>query len=66
MSSKSNERMTRVDDENGEVMEGYSGITRDAIILAREATHRLVVDSLRSIEMIQHGKDYRIEVRARR
>jgi hypothetical protein len=41
-------------------------MTRDTVILAREAAHRMVVDGLRSIEMIQTGKDYHIEVRSRR
>ena len=66
MTARTAERTTRVDDEKVEVMDNYSGTTRDTLILAREATHRMVVDGLRSIEMIQDGKDYRIEVRARR
>lgn len=66
MTARSAERTTRVDDDKIEVMDNYSGTTRDTLILTREATHRMVVDGLRSIEMIQDGKDYRIEVRARR
>ncbi len=66
MTARTAERTTRVDDEKVEVMDNYTGTTRDTLILAREATHRMVVDGLRSIEMIQDGKDYRIEVRARR
>lgn len=66
MSARPQERTTRVDNETVEVMDNYNGATRDTLILAREATHRMVVDDLRSIEMIQDGKDYRIEVRARR
>ena len=61
-----NERMTRVDNDNIEVMENYHGATRDSIILAREAGHRIVADDLRSIELIQGGEEYRIEVRAHR
>ncbi|WP_333696649.1 hypothetical protein [Phaeobacter italicus] len=60
------ERTTRVDDDKIEVIDNYSGMTRDTVILAREAAHRMVVDGLRSIEMIQTGKDYHIEVRSRR
>lgn len=60
------ERITRVDGEKVEVMKNYAGTTRDSIILAREAGQRIVADDLRSIELIQDGKDYRIEVRARR
>jgi hypothetical protein len=66
MAARSAERTTRVDDDKIEVMDNYCGTTRDTLILAREATHRMVVDGLRNIEMIQDGKDYRIEVRARR
>lgn len=66
MTDKRSERTTRVDDERIEVMDNHTGTTRDTLILAREATHRMVVDGLRSIEIIQDGKDYRIEVRARR
>ena len=62
----SNERTTRIDDETMEVMENSCGLTRDTLIIAREATHRMAVDSLQSIEIIQAGKDYRIEIRARR
>lgn len=66
MNDRTAERTTRVDDDRIEVMDNFCGTTRDTLILAREATHRMVVDGLRSIEMVQAGKDYRIEVRARR
>lgn len=66
MATNSAQRTTRVDNDTIDVIDNYSGTTRDTLILAREAAHRIAVDDLRSIEMIQDGKDYRIEVRARR
>jgi hypothetical protein len=57
---------TRVDNERLEIMENSNALTKDALILAREASHRIVADDLRSFEITQAGKDYRLEVRARR
>ena len=65
MTTKTSERTTCVDGGRIEVMDDDNGMTRDTLILAREATHRMVVDGLRRIEMFQNGKDYRIMVRAR-
>lgn len=58
-------RITRLDDETCEVIEGYSGHTADAVILAREACARLEVDGLREIHIKQDTGKSRIEVRVR-
>lgn len=65
MTAKTSERTTCVDGGRIEVMDDHNSMTRDTLLLAREATHRMVVDGLRRIEMFQNGKDYRIMVRAR-
>jgi hypothetical protein len=60
------QHQTRIDNELCEIVDNFDGTTRDTLILAREAAHRMTVDNLRSIEIIQNGKDYSIQVRARR
>ena len=60
------DRTTRVDDERFEVVQGYVPQSRDALILAREVSHRVFADGLRELQITLTCKDCTIFVRARR
>lgn len=57
---------TRINDSTPEDVVTCSGVTRDLIILVREASHRAICDELRSVDLWYESKDYKISVKVTR